>query len=135
MQCALEAAKPGNQLRPLIIKLLRAPLIDSSWSCRQRDARTAKYELTLCQRTHLGADDRAFRAIAIEEDAEGEVGPNLKISVLDVAAKALRCNILAFATQVLPIAEAVRPSCPLSCPEELCLPPCLCQQSAASTVD
>lgn len=77
-------------------------------SNRRRGARRAKYRLLHVVRTHRGADDRAYRCVYEEEDAQGNPGINLSKDLMKIAGEALRANITAMGLLVLPISEKIR---------------------------
>ncbi|KAL6001803.1 3-ketoacyl-CoA synthase 5 [Asimina triloba] len=74
-------------------------------SNRPRDRHRAKYRLLHVVRTHLGADDKAYRCVFEEEDSQGMVGVSLSKDLTAVAGKALKTNIAAIGPLVLPASE------------------------------
>ncbi|KAI4998827.1 hypothetical protein ZWY2020_054169 [Hordeum vulgare] len=66
----------------------------------------ARFRLTHLVRTITGAgSDAAYSCIFQEEDADGELGMNLSKDLPTVAADALKANITAIGSLVLPLAE------------------------------
>ncbi|MQL76264.1 hypothetical protein Taro_008650 [Colocasia esculenta] len=74
-------------------------------SNRLRDARRAKYRLLHVVRTHMGADDRAYRCVHQEQDTWGNTGINLSKDLMAVAGDALKTNITTIGPLVLPTSE------------------------------
>ncbi|KAK9841805.1 hypothetical protein WJX81_004266 [Elliptochloris bilobata] len=77
-------------------------------SNRRSDAWRAKYELVHLVRTHLGADNTAYRCVFLQEDDEGFVGVKLAKDLMAVAGKALKANIITLGPLVLPLSEQLR---------------------------
>lgn len=77
-------------------------------SNRPSDHRTSKYELTNTVRTHLGADDRAYKCVIQEPDHHGKPAISLTKDLMVVAGDALKANITALAPLVLPPSEKLR---------------------------
>jgi len=76
-------------------------------SNRRRDSLRAKYELLHTVRTHLGANDSAYKCIYQMEDDVGEMGVRLSKELMAVAGEALKANITTLGPLVLPISEQV----------------------------
>ncbi|XP_075516617.1 3-ketoacyl-CoA synthase 11-like [Primulina tabacum] len=74
-------------------------------SNRFRDSWKSKYELIHTLRTHKGADDRAYKCVFQEEDAEGNVGVSLSKDLMSIAGEALQANITTLGPLVLPMSE------------------------------
>ncbi|KAG1334902.1 3-ketoacyl-CoA synthase 6 [Cocos nucifera] len=74
-------------------------------SNRPREAQRAKYRLVHVVRIHKGADDRAYRCIYEEEDAEGYSGISLSKDLMAIAGEALKSNITTIGPLVLPVSE------------------------------
>ncbi|KAK1363601.1 3-ketoacyl-CoA synthase [Heracleum sosnowskyi] len=74
-------------------------------SNKRRDRTRAKYKLVRIVRTHKGEDDKAFRCVYEEEDAQGKVGINLSKDLMNIAAEALKSNITTIGPLVLPASE------------------------------
>ncbi|XP_043716466.1 3-ketoacyl-CoA synthase 6-like [Telopea speciosissima] len=74
-------------------------------SNRRKDSWRAKYRLVHLVRTHKGADDKAYRCVFVEEDAEGKVGTSLSKDLMAVAGEALKSNITTIGPLVLPASE------------------------------
>lgn len=77
-------------------------------SNRIQDRKRAKYMLTHSVRTHMGADDTAYRCVFQDQDEQGLLGVRLDRCLMDVASKALTKNISLLAHQILPWYEKVR---------------------------
>ncbi|KAL1366715.1 3-ketoacyl-CoA synthase 4-like [Arachis hypogaea] len=69
------------------------------------DRRRAKYRLVHAVRTHLGADDKAFRCLYQEQDEAGKTSISLSKNLMDIAGNALKTNITSLGPLVLPINE------------------------------
>ncbi|XP_008800772.2 3-ketoacyl-CoA synthase 6-like [Phoenix dactylifera] len=76
-------------------------------SNKRQEKRKAKYELLHVVRTHHGADDRAYRCVYQEEDAEKKIGVSLSRDLTAIAGAALKANIAALGPLVLPLSEQV----------------------------
>ncbi|XP_078431297.1 3-ketoacyl-CoA synthase 17-like [Wolffia australiana] len=74
-------------------------------SNRGSDRRRAKYRLVDAVRTHLGADEAAFRCVYQEQDDAGKTGVSLSKDLMAIAGSALRRNITALGPRVLPLSE------------------------------
>ncbi|MQL79213.1 hypothetical protein Taro_011650 [Colocasia esculenta] len=74
-------------------------------SNRRRDSRRAKYRLVHVVRTHKGADDKAYRCVYEEEDAQGNSGISLSKDLMAIAGEALKSNITTIGPLVLPASE------------------------------
>jgi 3-ketoacyl-CoA synthase len=61
-----------------------------------------------CLRTNMGADQDAYESVHHMEDAEGKLGVRLQMSLVEVAGKALRANIVQLAPSILPVREIVK---------------------------
>jgi 3-ketoacyl-CoA synthase len=59
-------------------------------SNRRRDAWRAKYELLHTVRTHLGANDAAYKCIFQKEDNDKHIGVSLAKELMAVAGEALK---------------------------------------------
>ncbi|CAD5185712.1 unnamed protein product [Musa acuminata subsp. malaccensis] len=96
----------GNQRSMLLPNcLFRMGAAAILLSNRRRDARRAKYRLLHVVRTHKGADDRAYRCVYQEEDAEGHTGISLSKNLMAIAGEALKSNITTIGPLVLPMSE------------------------------
>ncbi|CAL9747933.1 unnamed protein product [Musa acuminata subsp. burmannicoides] len=96
----------GNQRSMLLPNcLFRMGAAAILLSNRRRDARRAKYRLVHVVRTHKGADDRAYRCVYQEEDAEGHSGISLSKDLMAIAGEALKSNITTIGPLVLPMSE------------------------------
>ncbi|KAJ8501183.1 hypothetical protein OPV22_011735 [Ensete ventricosum] len=96
----------GNQRSMLLPNcLFRMGAAAILLSNRRRDARRAKYRLVHVVRTHKGADDRAYRCVYQEEDAEGLPGISLSKDLMAIAGEALKSNITTIGPLVLPMSE------------------------------
>ncbi|KAJ8464258.1 hypothetical protein OPV22_026810 [Ensete ventricosum] len=96
----------GNQRSMLLPNcLFRMGAAAILLSNRRRDARRAKYRLVHVVRTHKGADDRAYRCVYEEEDAEGHTGISLSKDLMAIAGEALKSNITTIGPLVLPMSE------------------------------
>ncbi|KAK6927954.1 FAE1/Type III polyketide synthase-like protein [Dillenia turbinata] len=71
----------------------------------RRDRTRAKYRLVHSVRTHMGADDRAYRCVYEEEDPEGKIGISLSKDLMVIAGEALKSNITTIGPLVLPTSE------------------------------
>ncbi|QHN88306.1 3-ketoacyl-CoA synthase [Arachis hypogaea] len=69
------------------------------------DRRRAKYRLVHAVRTHLGADDKAFRCLYQEQDEAGKTSISLSKNLMDIAGNALKTNITSLGPLVLPISD------------------------------
>ena len=69
---------------------------------------SAKLELLKCLRTNLGAEQDAYESVHHMEDSEGKLGVKLQLSLVEVAGKALRANIVKLAPSILPMGEILR---------------------------
>jgi len=56
-------------------------------------------------RTHLGANDDAYKCIFQEEDEAGEIGVRLSKELMAVAGEALKTNVTTLGPLVLPFSE------------------------------
>eukprot|EP01018_Ginkgo_biloba_P030009 Gb_32625 [translate_table: standard] len=70
-----------------------------------RDRCRAKSELVHSVRTHIGANDKAYRAAFQEEDEDGNLGIALKKDLIPVAGEGLRTHIRSLGPLVLPYLE------------------------------
>ncbi|CAD5194764.1 unnamed protein product [Musa acuminata subsp. malaccensis] len=96
----------GNQRAMLLPNcLFRMGAAAILLSNRRRDAGRAKYRLVHVVRTHKGADDRAYRCVYEEEDAEGHTGISLSKDLMAIAGEALKSNITTIGPLVLPMSE------------------------------
>lgn len=68
----------------------------------------AKYKLLHIVRTHKGPEDRAYKSVTQEEDAEGKTGISLSKELMIIAGEALTSNITTLGPLVLPLSEMVR---------------------------
>ncbi|KAL6007610.1 separase/separin [Asimina triloba] len=97
---------PGNQRSMLLPNcLFRMGGAAILLSNRTRDRRRSKYRLLHVVRTHKGADDKAYRCVYEEEDAQGEVGVSLSKDLMAIAGDALKSNITTMGPLVLPASE------------------------------
>ncbi|MCO5580653.1 hypothetical protein L7F22_034523 [Adiantum nelumboides] len=100
----------GNQERSMMVAnaLFRcgcaAILLTNKRSCRSR----AKMQLLHCLRTHLGADQGAFKCVYYMQDDEGKRGVVLQPNLVEVAGNALRSNITRLAPSILPLDELIK---------------------------
>ncbi|RYR06379.1 hypothetical protein Ahy_B06g086118 [Arachis hypogaea] len=76
------------------------------------DRRRAKYRLVHAVRTHLGADDKAFRCLYQEQDEAGKTSISLSKNLMDIAGNALKTNITSLGPLVLPISDKADPYIP-----------------------
>ncbi|KAL5207916.1 hypothetical protein ABZP36_032351 [Zizania latifolia] len=74
-------------------------------SNKRSERRRSKYELLHTVRTHKGADDKCFRCVTQEEDADGKIGVSLSKDLMAVAGEALKTNITTLGPLVLPLSE------------------------------
>ncbi|CAM8916595.1 unnamed protein product [Rhodiola kirilowii] len=74
-------------------------------SNRRRDYRRAKYRLEHIVRTHKGADDRSFRCVYQEEDAQRFKGIKVSKDLMEIGGEALKTNITTLSPLVLPFSE------------------------------
>lgn len=74
-------------------------------SNRSSERRRAKYRLVHVVRTHKGGDDKAYRCVYEEEDAQGNVGISLSKDLMAIAGEALKSNITTIGPLVLPASE------------------------------
>ncbi|KAK6143090.1 hypothetical protein DH2020_023438 [Rehmannia glutinosa] len=74
-------------------------------SNRPSDRLSSKYELKHTVRTHLGADDRAYKCVSQEVDKDGNIGMTISKDLMAIAGEALKANITAVGPLVLPISE------------------------------
>lgn len=74
-------------------------------SNKRRERTRAKYRLVRIVRTHKGGDDKAYRCVYEEEDAQGKIGINLSKDLMAIAAEALKSNITTIGPLVLPASE------------------------------
>ncbi|KAL8117993.1 3-ketoacyl-CoA synthase 6 [Apium graveolens] len=74
-------------------------------SNKRRERTRAKYRLVRIVRTHKGGDDKAYRCVYEEEDAQGKCGINLSKDLMAIAAEALKSNITTIGPLVLPASE------------------------------
>lgn len=74
-------------------------------SNRRRDYGRAKYSLEHIVRTHKGADDRAFRCVYQDEDAERHKGLRVSKELVQIGGDALKTNITTLGPLVLPFSE------------------------------
>ncbi|CAM8949589.1 unnamed protein product [Rhodiola kirilowii] len=74
-------------------------------SNRRRDYRCAKYRLEHIVRTHKGADDRSFRCVYQEEDAQRFKGIKVSKDLMEIGGDALKTNITTLSPLVLPFSE------------------------------
>ncbi|KAG6475884.1 3-ketoacyl-CoA synthase 6-like [Zingiber officinale] len=96
----------GNQRSMLLPNcLFRMGAAAILLSNRGREAARAKYRLAHVVRTHKGADDRSYRCVYQEEDAEGHSGISLSKDLMAIAGKSLRSNITTMGPLVLPMSE------------------------------
>eukprot|EP00249_Psilotum_nudum_P025621 c30326_g1_i1 orf=187-1698(-) len=65
----------------------------------------SKYQLSHAVRTHLGADDKAYRCVTHGEDENVQVGVSLSKDLMAVAGDAVKRNLSSLAPRVLPISE------------------------------
>ncbi|KAF7827821.1 3-ketoacyl-CoA synthase 6 [Senna tora] len=78
-----------------------AMLLSNRWSERGR----AKYRLVHVVRTHMAANDKAYRCLFQEEDYEGKVGISISRDLVAKAGEALKSNITTLGPLVLPLSE------------------------------
>ncbi|KAL6324664.1 hypothetical protein AAG906_013477 [Vitis piasezkii] len=96
----------GNQRAMLLPNcLFRMGAAAILLSNRRRERRRAKYRLVHLVRTHKGADDKAYRCVYEEEDAQGKVGISLSKDLMVIAGEALKSNITTIGPLVLPASE------------------------------
>ena len=74
-------------------------------SNKSSDRRRAKYKLVHVVRTHMGADDTAYRCVSQEQDDAGKTGVSLSKDLISIAGKALKTNITTLGPLVLPVSE------------------------------
>ena len=74
-------------------------------SNRRSDRRRSKYEVLHTARSHIGADDNAYRCVFQEEDKQGVVGVGLSKDLMRCAAVALEHNMRLLGPKVLPLRE------------------------------
>ncbi|KAJ8433615.1 hypothetical protein Cgig2_023554 [Carnegiea gigantea] len=74
-------------------------------SNRRRDFPRAKYRLEHIVRTHKGADDRSFRCVYQEEDAQRFKGLKVSRDLMEIGGDALKTNITTLGPLVLPLSE------------------------------
>lgn len=74
-------------------------------SNKRKEQSRAKYRLVHAVRTHKGADDKAYRCVYQEEDAQGKVGMSLSKDLMAIAGDALKANITTLGPLVLPVSE------------------------------
>lgn len=74
-------------------------------SNKSSDRRRAKYKLVHTVRTHMGADDKAFKCVFQEQDGAGKIGVSLSKDLMTIAGGALKTNITTLGPLVLPISE------------------------------
>ncbi|KAJ3670807.1 hypothetical protein LUZ60_008233 [Juncus effusus] len=77
-------------------------------SNRRADRHRSKYRLSHVVRTHLGADDNAFRCVYQQEDDGGKRGVSLSKDIMAIAGSALKTNITTLGPLVLPLSEQVQ---------------------------
>ncbi|CAM0943607.1 unnamed protein product [Alopecurus aequalis] len=65
----------------------------------------ARFRLKHVMRTHTGADDRSYRCVFQQEDAEGNIGINLSKELMLIAGKSLEANIAGIGPFVLPVSQ------------------------------
>ncbi|KAG0492739.1 hypothetical protein HPP92_005878 [Vanilla planifolia] len=75
---------------------------------KRSERRRCKYELLHVVRTHLAADDQAYRCLWMEEDDDGKLGISLSKDVVPVASKALELHFNRLGPLVLPWLEKLR---------------------------
>ncbi|CAM0949401.1 unnamed protein product [Alopecurus aequalis] len=68
----------------------------------------ARFKLAHVERTHFGANDGAYRCVHQEEDCEGNMGFTLSKDLMAIAGEALKENITAIASFVLPTSELIK---------------------------
>eukprot|EP00003_Mantamonas_plastica_P021945 TRINITY_DN3636_c0_g1_i1.p1 TRINITY_DN3636_c0_g1~~TRINITY_DN3636_c0_g1_i1.p1 ORF type:complete len:555 (+),score=179.49 TRINITY_DN3636_c0_g1_i1:1595-3259(+) len=73
-----------------------------------QDGFRAKYELQHAVRTHIGADDDAFKSIYQEQDETGRLGVRLSKKLVDVLGKGVKANLITLGPLVLPIPEQLK---------------------------
>ncbi|CAK7345844.1 unnamed protein product [Dovyalis caffra] len=76
-------------------------------SSRRLDRWRSKYELKQLVRTHKGMDNRSFKSIRLNEDAEGKQGLLVSKDLVEVGGHALKANITTLGPLVLPVSEQV----------------------------
>lgn len=76
-------------------------------SNRRSSRGSSKYELVHSVRTHMGADDAAFRGVFQEEDSDGKVGVTLSKEIKVVAATLLKTHITTLGPLVLPLSQQI----------------------------
>ena len=74
-------------------------------SNRPADRFRAKYRLVDVVRTHMGADEKAFRCVYQEQDEKGKTGVSLSRYLMVIAGAALKANITSLGPRVLPLSE------------------------------
>ncbi|XP_022952071.1 3-ketoacyl-CoA synthase 4-like, partial [Cucurbita moschata] len=100
---------PGNKKQMLVpVCLFRQNCTAILLSNRSSDRWRAKYKLAHLVRTHIGADDLAFKCVYQEEDDDGITGIALSKDVVVMAGGALRRNITTLGPLVLPLRELLR---------------------------
>ncbi|GMH19026.1 hypothetical protein Nepgr_020867 [Nepenthes gracilis] len=85
-----------------LFRMGSAAILLSNKRCERR---RAKYRLLHVVRTHLGADDKAYRCVYEEEDPQGKVGISLSKDLMVIAGQALKSNITTMGPLVLPASE------------------------------
>ncbi|KAK8706637.1 hypothetical protein V6N13_050192 [Hibiscus sabdariffa] len=74
-------------------------------SNKSADQSRSKYKLVHAVRTHIGADDKAFKCVQQEQDEAGKTGVTLSKDLMAIAGGALKTNITTLGPLVLPISE------------------------------
>lgn len=72
---------------------------------KESDRHRAKYKLRHVVRTHMGANDDAFRCVYQKTDGAGEIGVELRKNLVTVAGVALQRNLTKLGPLVLPVSE------------------------------
>ncbi|XP_077235994.1 3-ketoacyl-CoA synthase 6-like [Tasmannia lanceolata] len=96
----------GNQRSMLLPNcLFRMGAAAILLSNRRKDRRRAKYRLMHLVRTHKGDNDKAYRCVYEEEDAQGHSGISLSKDLMAIAGEALKSNITTIGPLILPASE------------------------------
>ncbi|GAB2292544.1 hypothetical protein Dimus_026779 [Dionaea muscipula] len=77
-------------------------------SSRRIDRWRAKYELKQLVRTHKSTDARSFNSLYLKQDAEGIQSLSVSKEVIEVGGHALKDNITALGSLVLPLKEHIQ---------------------------
>lgn len=71
-------------------------------SNRPRHRADAKYRLHHVVRTHIGADDKAYKCLYQVEDADGRLGISLSKEVMPISGQAMKRHLIELGQFVLP---------------------------------